>query len=57
MSDQEDVKAVFKQALKEWLDEKFMTFGKWSAVGISCMILGVMAYLALHFAGWSPPHP
>lgn len=51
----DEMKNVFKEGLKEWLDEKFAQFGKWSAVGIACMILVVMTYFALKFAGWSPP--
>lgn len=53
----EEMKAVFKEALKEWLDQKFADFGKWSAIGIACMVLVVMTYLALKFAGWAPPKP
>lgn len=53
------MKAIFKEALKEWLNEKFMQFGKWSALGIACMVLVVMTYMMLKFAGWQPPpmHP
>lgn len=53
----DEMKNVLKEGLKEWLDEKFAQFGKWSMVGIACMILVVMAYFSLKFAGWSPPHP
>lgn len=50
-----EMKKVMKEALKEWLDAKFTDFGKWSAIGIACMVLVVMTYFALKFAGWAPP--
>ena len=50
-----EMKKAMKEALKEWLDQKFADFGKWSAIGIACMVLVVMTYLALKFAGWVPP--
>lgn len=53
----DEMKNVFKEALKEWLDSKFSQFGKWSLAGVGCMVLVVMTYLFLKFAGWSPPHP
>ena len=50
-----EMKKAMKEALKEWLDAKFADFGKWSAIGIACMVLAVMTYFALKFAGWAPP--
>lgn len=49
------MKKVMKEALKEWLDEQYAKFGRWSLTGIACMALVVVTYLALKFAGWSPP--
>lgn len=51
----DDMKAAFKEAMKEWLDDKFATFGKWSIAGILSMILVALTYLALQLAGWKPP--
>jgi len=51
----DQLKAALKEALKEWLDQKFSEFGKWSAIGIACMALVVATWLALKFAGWQPP--
>ena len=51
MSDQE-TKDALKEALKEWLDEKFATFGKWSAASIAAAGLGVLAWLILTMNGW-----
>jgi len=36
-------KEVVKEAIEEWLDKQFATFGKWSLVGILCA-LGAWAF-------------
>jgi hypothetical protein len=47
--DREEQKAIVKEAIREWLDEKYVDFGKWSLHGILAAILGVLAYfLAMH---------
>lgn len=51
MSD-EETKAALKQALKEWLDEKFTTFGKWSAGMFGATILVGVVYFLLWVNGW-----
>jgi predicted transcriptional regulator len=48
-------KAVVKEALKEWLDEKFLTFGKWSAASIAAMLLAAVIYFILTNQGWKHP--
>jgi hypothetical protein len=48
----EEDKAALKAALKEWLDEKFSQFGKWSAGAIAAAALGVLAWLMLTANGW-----
>jgi hypothetical protein len=50
-----EMKKAMKEAIREWLDDQFATFGKWSLYGILAMILVVMTYMALKFAGWAPP--
>lgn len=45
-------KAVVKEAIEEWLDKQFATFGKWSLTGILCA-LGAWAFYAwLSAQGW-----
>jgi hypothetical protein len=48
---QRDDKELFKQAIKEaskeWLDEQFSSFGKWTAIGIG----SVLFYLAFKLVG------
>lgn len=47
-----DVKAAFKEGLKEWLDEKFADFGKWSLGGLAAMALAALTYFGLIASGW-----
>jgi hypothetical protein len=41
---QKELKAVMKEAMKEWLDEKFVIFGKFSAGTIASLGL---AYISM----------
>lgn len=52
----DDVKDALKEALHEWLDDKFAQFGRWSLLGIGAAALFAMAYLILKSQGWTPPH-
>lgn len=45
-------KSVVKEALKEWLDEKFMEFGKWSIAGLSAAGLVAVLWLILAAQGY-----
>ncbi|MFA5170434.1 MAG: hypothetical protein WC426_02630 [Sulfuriferula sp.] len=38
----EEQKALLKQALQEWLDEKYAEFGKWTLRGIAAAFLVVL---------------
>lgn len=51
--DPENLKTVLKDALKEWLDEKFLVFGKWSMGAISAMGLAALTYFILKMNGWT----
>ncbi len=51
-ADEDKVKEVFKEALKEWLDEKFAAFGKWSAITLAAMALAALVYFILSVQGW-----
>lgn len=47
----DEQKAIVKEAIHEWLDEKYATFGKWTLHGILAAAIGAGAYfLAGH--GW-----
>ena len=47
-----EIKQVLKDALKEWLDEKFAELGKWSFRTISVIALGALTYFILQVNGW-----
>lgn len=51
MSKNEHKEAV-KEALKEWLDEKFIELGKWSFGALFALILATMIYFILWANGW-----
>jgi hypothetical protein len=50
-----DDKEVLKEALKEWLDEKFAAFGRWSFTTIAILGLSALAYFILTINGWHRP--
>jgi hypothetical protein len=45
--DREEIKQAYKEALKEWMDEKFAIFGKWTLTGLGFMLFGII----IHFIG------
>lgn len=46
------LKEAFKEGAQEWLDDKFMTFGKWSATGIAAAALVALGMFILWTGGW-----
>lgn len=46
------LKAAFKEAAKEWLDEMFAAFGRWSMMGISAALVAGLGYFLLWVNGW-----
>jgi hypothetical protein len=48
----EETKAALKEALKEWLDEKFAVFGKWSMGTIGAAAVFALGYFILSTNGW-----
>jgi hypothetical protein len=53
---EETMKQAVKEAIKEWLDDKFVTFGKWSAMSIGAMGIAALLWLILRSQGWQAPH-
>lgn len=49
---QEDQKELFKEALKEWLDEKFSLFGKWAFASILAAFFSAVVYFVFIVNGW-----
>lgn len=50
--DKAETKEAVKEALREWLDDKYREFGKWSFHGLLAVILAGGLYLALVMNGW-----
>ena len=49
--EEEEQKKIIKEAITEWLDEKYSSFGKWTLHGVAASALGFLVYfLATH--GW-----
>lgn len=48
----EKLKRVMKEALKEWLDEKFSEFGKWTFYGLLSAVFFALMYFILTTNGW-----
>lgn len=56
--DKKDVRAaldkdVVKEAIKEWLDEGWIAFGKWTAKGLAAAAFAGLVYLSLKGYGWA----
>ncbi len=49
----EETKLALKEALKEWLDEKFSQLGKWSLGTIVAAALAALTYFILKMNGWT----
>ena len=43
-TDEAEMKNLMKQAIKEWLDERYIDVGKWTLRGIVAAILVLIAY-------------
>ena len=50
-----DTKEAVKEALKEWLDEQFAKFGRWTFYGIVAAALVAFVYFILVTQGWRRP--
>lgn len=50
--DSGEFKALVKDALHEWLDEKMSQFGKWSAKTVLAAGLVALAYFIFWANGW-----
>jgi hypothetical protein len=48
----EVLKEAYKEAMKEWLDEQFAKFGKWSFFSLLSAGLAALIYFILVANGW-----
>jgi hypothetical protein len=49
------IKESAREAHREWLDETFATFGKWSMTALGAALFSALVYIILTTSGWSPP--
>lgn len=47
-----EIEQDLKNALKEWMDEKFALFGKWSLSTLAVLTLTGLIYFILTMTGW-----
>lgn len=50
--DPEVQKQAVKEALREWLNDQFAAFGRWTFYGLAAAAFVGLVYLALVGAGW-----
>lgn len=50
------VKEAFKEAAQEWMDAKFLQFGKWSLGTLAAAGVVAVTYFILLLNGWKAPH-
>lgn len=50
--DKEELKEALKDAMREWLDEKYSQFGKWTLHGLLAMAVAVLTLVTLVSQGW-----
>lgn len=48
----DEMKRIVKEAIREWMDERFTMAGKWSVYGIVVAALGYLAMAILTSNGW-----
>jgi len=51
--DEDKMKEALKEALKEWMDDKLLQFGKFSIASIGIMGVVALVYFILKLYGWS----
>lgn len=49
---EEETKRALKEALKEWMDDRFIAFGKWSFVTLLGAVFAALTYFILWANGW-----
>lgn len=48
----EEQKEMFKQAMKEWIDDKYILLGKFTLGMLATLGLGAFTYFVLSMSGW-----
>lgn len=52
MDKKDDQKEAMKQAIKEWLDERFNQFGRWTFNALAAAFFAALIYFVLKMNGW-----
>lgn len=50
--DNNERKELIKEAITEWLDKQFATFGKWAFASLLSVGLAALLYFVLINSGW-----
>lgn len=45
-------KEVIKEAIREWMDEKYAIVGKWTVGAFGVALTGALVYFVMVFSGW-----
>ena len=48
----EAIKLAMKEAIREWLDERFAELGRWTLRGLAAAMLAGLLWLMLISQGW-----
>jgi hypothetical protein len=51
----EDIKDAMKEAMREWLDDKFAEVGRWGLKSLAALAIVALLWLILVTHGWKPP--
>ncbi len=51
--DREAQKQALKEAIREWMDDAFAEFGKWTFKGLLVLAFAGCVYMAMKGQGWS----
>lgn len=46
------MKAAFKEAAREWMDEAMLTFGRWSLMTLAAAFTAALCLFILTINGW-----
>lgn len=50
--DREEFKEAVKEAVREWLDDQFAAFGRWTAIGIASGLFAVIFKIVFISGEW-----
>lgn len=53
---EEQVKEMTKEAITEWMDQKYQSVGKWTLSSIAVALIGALTYFILRMNGWELTH-